>query len=99
MTASITNNGTLPGDEVPQLYLSLGGPEDPAVVLRGFDRLSIQPNQTVTFSTDILRRDVSNWETETQNWVISEYPKKIYVGASSRKLYLEADLDLSEYQS
>ena len=99
VTASITNNGTLPGDEVPQLYLSLGGPEDPAVVLRGFDRLSIQPNQTVTFSTDVLRRDVSNWETETQNWVISEYPKKIYVGASSRKLYLEADLDLSEYQS
>jgi beta-glucosidase len=99
VTASITNNGTLPGDEVAQLYLSLGGPEDPVVVLRGFDRLSIQPNQTVTFSTDILRRDVSNWETETQNWVISEYPKKIYVGASSRKLYLEADLDLSEYKS
>jgi beta-glucosidase len=99
VTASITNNGTLPGDEVVQLYLSLGGPDDPPVLLRGFDRLSIQPGQTVTFTTDILRRDVSNWETETQNWVISEYPKKIYVGASSRKLYLEADLDLSEYQS
>jgi len=99
VTASITNNGTLPGDEVAQLYLSLGGPEDPAIQLRGFDRLSIQPNETVTFTTDILRRDVSNWETESQNWVISEYPKKIYIGASSRKLYLEADLDLSEYQS
>ena len=99
VTASITNNGTLPGDEVAQLYLSLGGPEDPAIQLRGFDRLSIQPNETVTFTTDILRRDVSSWETESQNWVISEYPKKIYIGASSRKLYLEADLDLSEYQS
>jgi beta-glucosidase len=99
VSASITNNGTLPGDEVVQLYLSLGGPEDPVVVLRGFDRLSIQPNQTATFHSDITRRDVSNWETETQNWVISNYPKKIYVGASSRKLYLEADLDLSDYQS
>lgn len=99
VTASITNNGSMPGDEVVQAYVSLGGPEDPKVVLRGFDRLSIQCNQTVTFSADILRRDVSNWETETQNWVITEYPKKVYVGASSRKLYLEADLDLSEYQS
>lgn len=99
VTASITNNGTLAGDEVVQLYLSLGGPEDPVVVLRGFDRLAIQPGETVTFSSDVTRRDVSNWETESQNWVISEYPKKVYVGASSRKLHLEADLDLAEYKS
>lgn len=97
--ATITNNGTVAGDEVVQLYLSLGGPEDPKIVLRGFDRLSMQPGKSATFHADITRRDVSNWDTASQNWVITEYPKTVYVGASSRNLILTADLDLSDYTS
>jgi beta-glucosidase len=79
------------------LYISLGGPDDPKVALRNFDRLSIQPGQTATFTADITRRDVSNWDVESQNWVITEYPKTVYVGSSSRALPLNAVLDLSDY--
>ncbi|KAF2875437.1 beta-glucosidase [Massariosphaeria phaeospora] len=93
-TATITNNGTIPGDEVAQLYISLGGPEDPKVVLRNFDRLSIQPGQSTTFTADITRRDISNWDTVSQNWVITNYTKTVYVGTSSRKLPLSAKLPL-----
>lgn len=96
--ATITNNGTRAGDEVVQLYVSLGGANDPKVVLRGFDRLSIQPGQSVTFHADVTRRDISNWDTVSQNWVISDAMKKVYVGASSRKLPLSADLDTSDYR-
>lgn len=96
--ATITNNGTIPGDEVVQLYVSLGGEDDPKVVLRGFDRLSIAPGQSATFHADLTRRDVSNWDSASQNWVITKAPKKVYVGASSRKLTLVADLDTSDYQ-
>ncbi|KAF2657061.1 glycoside hydrolase family 3 protein, partial [Lophiostoma macrostomum CBS 122681] len=99
VTATITNMGSIAGEEVPQLYVSLGGPDDPKVVLRNFDRLSIQAGQSATFTADITRRDVSNWDTATQNWVISEYPKTVYVGSSSRTLPLSADLDLSSYTS
>ncbi|KAF1938552.1 hypothetical protein EJ02DRAFT_383412 [Clathrospora elynae] len=97
--ATITNNGTIPGEEVVQLYLSLGGPEDPKIVLRGFDRLSIQPGQSATFHADVTRRDVSNWDVASQNWVISSYKKTVYVAASSRKLVLTAGLDLGDYAS
>lgn len=97
--ATITNSGKVAGDEVVQLYVSLGGPEDPKIVLRGFDRLSIQPGQSATFHADVTRRDVSNWDTASQNWVITEYTKTVYVGASSRNLALDAELDLSDYQS
>nr|AAT95381.1 beta-glucosidase [Parastagonospora nodorum] len=96
--ATITNNGTLPGDEVVQLYVSLGNPDDPKIVLRGFDRLSIQPGKTATFHADITRRDVSNWDVASQNWVITSAPKTVYVGASSRKLPLTATLDTSDFQ-
>lgn len=92
VTATITNTGDLNGEEVAQLYLSLGGPNEPRVVLRGFDRLSIDAGGSATFSANLLRRDVSNWDTESQNWVITEYPKTVYVGSSSRKLPLSQTL-------
>ena len=92
VTATIKNNGTVNGEEVPQLYISLGGPNDPKIVLRGFDRLSIDAGMSATFSTDILRRDISNWDTVAQNWVISSHPKTVYVGSSSRNLPLSQSL-------
>lgn len=92
ITAQVTNTGDLVGDEVPQLYVSLGGPDEPLVVLRGFDRITIQPGETVQFNASLARRDVSNWDTASQDWVISEYPKTVYVGPSSRQLTLSAAL-------
>ena len=92
VTATITNTGNRDGEEVPQLYLSLGGPDDPKVVLRGFDRLSIVAGGSATFSANLLRRDVSNWDTTAQNWVITDYPKTVYVGPSSRNLPLSKTL-------
>ena len=92
VTAAITNTGQIAGEEVPQLYISLGGPYDPKIVLRNFERLSIQPGSTATFTADITRRDISNWDPVTQNWVISQYTKTLYVGSSSRKLPLSATL-------
>lgn len=92
VTATITNTGSIPGEEVPQLYISLGGPYDPNVVLRNFERLSIQPGSSTTFHADITRRDISNWDTNAQNWVISSSPKTVYVGSSSRNLPLSAAL-------
>lgn len=88
VSATITNNGTLDGEEVVQLYISLGGPHDAPVALRAFDRLPIAAGKSATFTADILRRDVSNWDTLSQNWVVSNYTKTVYVGASSRKLWL-----------
>ncbi|KAK3322687.1 glycoside hydrolase family 3 protein [Apodospora peruviana] len=92
VTADIKNTGAIPGDEVPQLYVSLGGPDDPKVQLRDFDRIRIDPGQTVPFRGKLTRRDLSNWDPAVQDWVISEYPKTVFVGPSSRKLALKADL-------
>ncbi len=90
VTVTITNTGSVAGDEVPQLYVSLGGPDDPKVVLRDFDRISIGAGKSATFCGTLTRRDLSNWDTATQDWVISSYPKTVYVGSSSRKLPLHA---------
>lgn len=90
--ATITNTGSVAGEEVPQLYISRGGPYDPARELRGFERLSIQPNCSATFSVDVTRRDISAWSTVEQDWYVRNTTKKVFVGSSSRTLPLQGVL-------
>jgi Glycosyl hydrolase family 3 C-terminal domain/Fibronectin type III-like domain len=92
VTATITNTGSVQGDEVAQLYVSLGGGE-PAVVLRGFDRLTIASGESATFTAQLNRRDLSIWDTVSQNWVPAPGPLAVYVGSSSRNLPLSSDLE------
>ena len=68
VTATVSNTGDVAGDEVPQLYISLGGPNDAKVVLRNFDRITIAAGASATFTADVTRRDLSNWDTSAQNW-------------------------------
>lgn len=94
VTATITNTGKRMSDEVPQLYVSLGGEKEPVRVLRGFDRIErIAPGQSVTFRHELTRREISNWDPVSQNWVITKAPKKVWVGSSSRDLPLSAVLN------
>ncbi|KAK6852152.1 hypothetical protein PG995_012277 [Apiospora arundinis] len=93
VTATIKNTGSIVGEEVPQLYVSLGGPQDPPVQLRGFERIRIEPGQSAEFRATLTRRDLSNWNVASQNWVISEHAKTVHVGPSSRKLVLSAPLE------
>jgi beta-glucosidase len=92
VTATIRNSGTLPGDEVPQVYIGLGGPNDAPKVLRGFERITIGVGAEVQFVARLYRKDVMNWNTMLQDWEITAYEKKVYVGSSSRKLPLSATL-------
>ncbi|CAI7652711.1 unnamed protein product [Penicillium pancosmium] len=92
VTATVTNTGSVIGDEVAQLYLSLGGEDDPVKVLRAFDRITIAPGQSAQWTTTLTRRDLSNWDVASQNWVISDAPKKVYIGNSSRHLPVSIEL-------
>lgn len=90
---TVRNTGGATTDEVPQLYVGLGGAGEPARVLRGFERLErIAPGRAVTFKAELTRRDLSNWDVAAQNWVVTDAPKKVWVGSSSRNLPLSADL-------
>ncbi|KAJ3543586.1 hypothetical protein NM208_g2302 [Fusarium decemcellulare] len=96
VTATVTNTGVVRGAAVPQLYVSLGGPGEPARVLRGFERITLDSGASGTFSATINRRDLSNWDVRRQNWVITEHEKTVYVGSSSRDLPLSILLPRGE---
>ncbi|KAI0165096.1 glycoside hydrolase family 3 protein [Hypoxylon sp. FL1284] len=94
VTVDITNSGEVAGTEIPQLYISHGGPTEPKVVLRGFDEVDLEPGETKTVAFNVTYRDLSNWDAEAQDWRLTEYPKTVYVGASSRDLRLQQELVL-----
>jgi len=92
ISVTVTNTGSRRGTEIAQLYVSLGAPSDPLRVLRGFDDVPLSAGASREITFELTRRDLSNWDTVSQNWVISSYPKTVFVGASSRNLKLQAVL-------
>jgi beta-glucosidase len=87
---TVTNTGGVAGAAVPQLYLSLpqipGEDPTPLNVLRGFDKLSLQPGQSQSVVFDLMRRDLSYWDTTVQQWLIPAGAIGVNVGFSSRDI-------------
>ena len=86
----VSNTGDLSGATVVQLYVSY--PRDsmpvgtPVKVLRGFEKVTLQPGEHQKVRFSLRRRDLSFWDTEAQNWRIPEGKFEIRVGFSSRDL-------------
>lgn len=87
---NITNSGHRAGSAVPQLYVSL--PQDttpqgtPVKVLRGFSKLHLQPGETQQAKFELMRRDLSYWNSEEREWVIPRGPLSLSSGFSSKDL-------------
>jgi beta-glucosidase len=90
------NSGAMAGDEVPQVYLdapekSQGHSVQFAVrALVAFDRIHLNSGETKAFTLHVSSRSLEYWSTEANQWVRTVGPRKLYVGASSRDLRLEA---------
>ncbi|KAM0243972.1 hypothetical protein ACHAP5_006735 [Fusarium lateritium] len=84
----VTNTGKVAGAAVPQLYLSFPPKSvptgTPAQVLRGFEKITLQPGETLPVSFSLRRRDLSYWNVERQDWVMPKGAFTFKVGFSSR---------------
>jgi beta-glucosidase len=90
VTAKITNNGTVTGAEVAQLYIGLpaSAPASPPKQLRGFQKVSLTSGASKTVTFDIRRKDLSYWDVGSQAWKMPSGIFNVYVGASSRSIRL-----------
>ncbi|KAK3115651.1 hypothetical protein LTR53_004804 [Teratosphaeriaceae sp. CCFEE 6253] len=90
VSVSVSNTGSVAGATVPQLYLGLPQPanEDytPVKVLRGFEKVTLQPGKSQTVTFDLTRRDISYWDTLTQQWTIGASSIGVLAGFSSRDI-------------
>jgi beta-glucosidase len=90
--ANVKNTGSTVGAEVAQLYVGLPGSNQPIKQLRGFEKVVIQPGQTVTVTFDLRRRDLSVWDVNAQKWALQNGTYNLFVGTSSRNLPLTGTL-------
>ncbi len=94
VTATITNNGTVAGAEVAQLYIGLpsSAPATPVRQLRGFDKISLAAAASGTVTFNLRRKDLSYWDASAEQWVLPSGAFTVSVGASSRDLRLTGTL-------
>ncbi|KAK2627380.1 hypothetical protein QTJ16_003346 [Diplocarpon rosae] len=91
----LTNTGSVAGAEVPQLYLSFPASAPagtPPKQLRGFEKVFLEPGGRETVRFAVMRRDLSFWDVEKQEWVIPAGEFGVSVGFSSRDLKVEGKL-------
>ncbi|KAF6816926.1 beta-glucosidase 2 [Colletotrichum sojae] len=95
LTTRVTNTGPVSGAAVPQLYVSLpkgSVPEGtPLQVLRGFDKIHVEPKESKSVEFELLRRDISYWHVASQTWVVPQGPIAFRVGFSSRDIRARAE--------
>ncbi|KAI0454888.1 glycoside hydrolase family 3 protein [Xylaria acuta] len=87
---AVTNTGNVAGLAVPQLYVSF--PRDttpkgtPVKVLRGFSKLALDAGETKLVHFELVRRDLSFWDSDATEWVIPKGNFTFLAGFSSRDL-------------
>ncbi|KAJ9118611.1 hypothetical protein QFC22_003831 [Naganishia vaughanmartiniae] len=80
VSVDIQNVGGVYGCDVPQLYLGFPeGSGEPPRVLRGFERITLEPWKVEKARFPLSRYDLSIWDTELQRWRIPEGDFTIYV--------------------
>ncbi|GAP91798.1 putative beta-glucosidase 2 protein [Rosellinia necatrix] len=93
-SVEITNTGSRTGSAVTQLYVSFPQsttPEGtPVQVLRGFSKEALDAGASKSIHFDLLRRDLSFWDSDREEWVIPGGTFTFSTGFSSRDLRTRA---------
>ncbi len=96
ISAEVKNDGKLKGAYVAQLYIELPSTllPSPPRVLRGFDKVFLEPGESKRVTFEILHRDLSIWDTASQQWIIQTGTYNVYVASSSRRTELVGEIDI-----
>ena len=97
VTFAVTNTGTIPGDEVPQLYLQARASrvKRPLRQLAGFCRVRLAPGESRTLSFEVPMTELSFWDVTRNCFCLESADWHVMVGASSADIRLEGDFQLS----
>ena len=95
----IANNGGVPGDEVPQVYLGAPvkpgkGADFPLHALAAFDRVHLEAGQSQTVTLHVAPRRLESWSKSESKWVKPTGEREVLVGGSSRDLPLSAEISI-----
>jgi beta-glucosidase len=94
ISVTVTNTGSRSGKAVAQLYVQFPAGinvDTPIIQLRDFQKTStLQPGATQILALRVTRKDLSVWDTVSQNWIIPSVGGDygLWIGDSSDNLHL-----------
>ena len=85
VSVPVTNTGSREGDEVVQLYIKHIGSKvsRPNEELKGFQRVTLKPNETKTITIPLAATDLAYWDVKAHKFVIEKDNIQVMVGSSS----------------
>lgn len=91
----VKNTGKRKGDEVVQLYLKdiVSSVINYDYVLRGFERVTLQPGETKTISFTLTPDDMAILD-KNMNWIVEPGKFKVMIGSSSVDIRLEKEFEI-----
>jgi beta-glucosidase len=98
VSVDIKNTGTRAGDEVVQLYVKRlnSAVARPIKELRGFERITLRPNETRTVRLPLKGTDLTYWDAEKRSFAVEPGRVSIMLGASSADARLEKSIEVKE---
>ena len=93
VTVKVTNTGKRAGAEVVQVYVEHPAADgEPPHQLRGFARVALKPGETKPATMMLDARSFATFDTQAEQWQVSEGNFEILAGTSSRDLPLHASV-------
>lgn len=97
VTVDVTNTGGVKGDEVVQLYLrdDVSSVTTYEKMLRGFERISLEPGETKTIEFPLTPADLSLYNINNE-FVVEPGSFTVMVGSSSENIKISTKLTVNE---
>jgi beta-glucosidase len=97
VSTDITNTGNREGDEVVQLYIKhIGSKEErPDKELKGFQRITLKPDETRTVTIPLKAENLAYWDTKLKKFVVEQDKIEILVGSSSADIKARQTIEVN----
>jgi beta-glucosidase len=95
VSCQVQNTGKVKGDEIVQLYIhdEVSSVISYTKVLRGFERITLQPNEEKTVTFTLHPQDLGLWNKDMK-FVVEPGSFKVMVGSSSKDIRLEGKFSI-----
>jgi len=96
VSVDVTNTGSRTGDEVVQLYVKhlKSKVERPFEELKGFQRVTLNPNETKTVQIPLRASTLAFWDERQGQFKVEAEPVKLMIGSSSKDIKLATTLNV-----
>jgi beta-glucosidase len=85
VSVDVTNTGSSVGDAVAQIYIHqrYGSASRPVRQLKGFERISLQPDETRTLTFPLGKDELQYWNPQTRQWIVEPSDFDVWAGEDS----------------